>query len=125
MVTLCPPSILSRATQAAVISILRLVVFCSPPLISSPLIPSSLYALARLGPQQPDDQVQPLDLAPCMLKVEIRPRPDALQAAMLIGVQQAVEVEARRPLVLGLQDGLCIVQADPPDILGQLAVGAY
>ena len=78
-----------------------------------------------MGPQQPDDQVQPLDLAPCMLKVEIRPRPDALQAAMLIGVQQAVEVEARRPLVLGLQDGLCIVQADPPDILGQLAVGAY
>jgi hypothetical protein len=60
-----------------------------------------------------------------MLKVEIRPRPDALQAAMLSGVEQAVEVEAGRPLVLGLQDSLCIVQADPPDILGELAVGAY
>jgi hypothetical protein len=35
MVTACPSSILSRATQAAVISILRLVVSCSPPLISS------------------------------------------------------------------------------------------
>jgi hypothetical protein len=69
--------------------------------------------------------VQPLDLAPCVLVVEISSRSVGLQAAMLIGVEQAVEVEARRPLVLGLQDSLCIVQADPPDILGELAVGAY
>ena len=43
---------------------------------------------------------------------------------MLLGVEQAVEVEARRPLVLGLEDGLGVVQADPPDVLGELAVGS-
>jgi hypothetical protein len=31
-----------------------------------------------LGPQQTDDQVQPLDLAPCVLVVEISFRPDVL-----------------------------------------------
>src|SRR5215217_2278620 len=95
------------------------------PLISSPLILSSLYTLTRLGPQQPDDQVQPLNLTPGVLVVELRPRPDALQAAMLLGVEQAVEIEARCPLVLSLQDGLGIVQADPPNILGELAVGSH
>src|SRR5918994_2827487 len=85
---------------------------------------SSHYALARLGPQQPDDQVKPVHLTPCVLEVEIRPRPDVLQASMLLGVEQAVEIEARCPLVLSLQDGLGIVQADPPNILGELAVGS-
>jgi hypothetical protein len=42
---------------------------------------------------------------------------------MLVGVEQSVEVEARRPLVLGLQDSLGVVQADPPDVLGERAVG--
>jgi hypothetical protein len=37
---------------------------------------------------------------------------------MLLGVQQAVEVEACCPLVPGLQDGLGVIQADPPDVLG-------
>src|SRR5215212_4982137 len=32
---------------------------------------SLLYTLPRLGPQQTDDQVQPLDLASCVLVVEI------------------------------------------------------
>jgi len=68
--------------------------------------------------------VQPLDLAPCVLEVELRPRPVVLQAAMLLGVEQAVEVEARRPLVPGLQDGLSVIQADPPDMLGKLTVGS-
>src|SRR5919112_2745480 len=86
---------------------------------------SSLYALARLGPQQPDDQVKPVHLTPCVLEVEIRPRPDVLQASMLLGVEQAVDVEGRCPLVLGLQDSLSIVQADPPDVLGELAVGSH
>jgi hypothetical protein len=31
-----------------------------------------------LGPQQTDDQVQPLDLAPCVLVVEISFRSDVL-----------------------------------------------
>src|SRR5215216_2106982 len=31
---------------------------------------SLLYTLTRLGPQQTNDQVQPLDLAPCVLLVE-------------------------------------------------------
>src|SRR3712207_4500948 len=44
---------------------------------------------------------------------------------MLIGVEQAVEVEARGPLVLGLQDSLGVVQADPPDVLGELSVGSH
>src|SRR5215212_11220160 len=79
---------------------------------------SSLDPFTPLGPQQPNDQVQPLDLAPCVLEVELRPRSVGLQAAMLLGVEQAVEVEARRPLVPGLQDGLGVVQADPPDVLG-------
>src|SRR5918999_4042254 len=57
--------------------------------------------------------------------VELRPRPLSLQAAMLVGVEQAVEVEARGPLVLGLQDGLGVVQSDPPDVLGELAVGSH
>ena len=59
-----------------------------------------------------------------MLVVELRPRLGGLQAAVLIGVEQTVEVEARRPLVLRLQDRLGVVQADPPDVLGELAVGA-
>jgi hypothetical protein len=65
--------------------------------------------------------VQPLDLAPHVLVVEISSRSVGLQASMLVGVEQAVEVEARRPPVLGLQDSLCIVQADPPEVLGELA----
>src|SRR5215217_8220110 len=44
--------------------------------------------------------------------------------SMLLGVEQAVEIEARCPLVLGLQDRLSVIQADPPDVLGQLAVSA-
>ena len=32
---------------------------------------SSLYTLTRLGSQQPNNQVQPLDLASCVLVVEI------------------------------------------------------
>src|SRR5215216_2148422 len=52
------------------------------PLISSPLILSSLYTLTRLVPQQTDDQVQPLDLAPCVLVVEISFRSVGLQASM-------------------------------------------
>jgi hypothetical protein len=56
----------------------------------------SLYTLTRLGPQQPNDQVQPLDPAPCVLVAEIRPLSVGLQASMVVSVQQAVEVEARR-----------------------------
>src|SRR5919199_62228 len=44
---------------------------------------------------------------------------------MLLGVEQAIEIEARCPLVLCLQDGLGVVQADPPDVLGELAVGSH
>src|SRR5215203_3817058 len=44
---------------------------------------------------------------------------------MFVGVEQAVEIEARCPLVLGLQDGIGVVQADPPDMLGELAVGSH
>jgi hypothetical protein len=55
--------------------------------------------------------VQPVHLTPCVLVVELRPRPVGLQAAMLLGVEQAVEVEARCSLVLGLQDGLCVASA--------------
>src|SRR5215211_6785853 len=67
---------------------------------------SSLYTLTRLGPQQPNDQVQPLDLTPCVLVVEISFRSVVLYATMFVGVEQAVEIETRCPLVLGLQDGL-------------------
>jgi hypothetical protein len=81
-------------------------------------------ALARVGPHQPDDQVQPVHLTPGVLVVELRPCPDVLQAAVLVGVEQAVEVEARRPLVLGLKDRLGVVKADPPYVLGELAVGS-
>ena len=59
-----------------------------------------------------------------MLVVELGPRPLCLQAAMLVGVEQAVEVEARRPLVFRLQNSLGVVQPDPPNVLGELAVGA-
>jgi hypothetical protein len=68
--------------------------------------------------------VQPLDLAPCVLVVEFSFRSVVLQASMLIGVEQAVEVEARCPLVLCLQDSLGVVQPDPLDLRGQLTVGA-
>jgi hypothetical protein len=37
---------------------------------------------------------------------------------VLVGVKQTVEVEARRPLVLRLQDRLSVLQANLPDILG-------
>jgi hypothetical protein len=59
-----------------------------------------------------------------VLVVELCPRPGVLQAAVLVGVEQAVQVEARRPLVLRLQNRLGVVQADPPDVLGERAVGA-
>jgi hypothetical protein len=41
---------------------------------------------------------------------------------MLVGVEQAVEVETRRPLVPGLEDRFRVVQADPPDVLGEIAL---
>jgi hypothetical protein len=41
---------------------------------------------------------------------------------MLAGVEQAVEVEASRPLVLGLEVRLGVVLAYPPCVLGELAV---
>src|SRR5215213_8508724 len=44
---------------------------------------------------------------------------------MFVRVEQAVEIEARCPLVLGLQDGIGVVQADPPNILSELAVGSH
>jgi hypothetical protein len=74
------------------------------PLIQTraPALHSSSYALARLGPHQTDYQVLPVHLPPGVLVVELRPCPVGLQAAMLLGVEQAVEVEARCSLVLGL-----------------------
>jgi hypothetical protein len=68
--------------------------------------------------------VQPVHLTPGVLVVEFRPRPDVLQAAVLVGVEQAVEVEARCPLVLCLKDRLGVVKADPPYVLGELTVGS-
>src|SRR5215208_1648608 len=44
---------------------------------------------------------------------------------MLLGVEQTLEVETSCPLVLGLQNSLSIVQADPPDVLGELTVGSH
>src|SRR5215203_5907751 len=43
---------------------------------------------------------------------------------MLLGVEQAVEVQARRPLVLCLQDSLGVIKSDPPYVLGELTVDA-
>jgi hypothetical protein len=83
---------------------------------------SSRPPLARA--QKANDQLQPVYLVPGVPVIEFRPRPLGFQAAVLVGVQQALEVEARRPLVLGLQDRLGIVQADPPDTLGERALGA-
>src|SRR5215208_2626861 len=90
----------------------------------APALHSWPYALARLGPHQPYDQVQPVHLTPGVLVVELRPRPVVFQAAALLGVKQAVQVEARCPLVLGLNKGLGVIKSDPPDVLGQLAVCA-
>jgi len=56
--------------------------------------------------------------------VELGPRPVGVEAAVLVGVEQAVEVEARRPLVFRLQNSLGVVQPDPPNVLCELAVGA-
>jgi hypothetical protein len=36
-----------------------------------------------------------------------------------------VEVETRCLIVLGLQDDLGVVQTNPPDVLGELAVGSH
>src|SRR5215218_10871126 len=44
---------------------------------------------------------------------------------MFVGVEQAVEIEARCPLVLCFQDGLGVVHADPPDVLCELTVGSH
>jgi hypothetical protein len=67
--------------------------------------------------------VQPLDLAPGVLEFEFRPLPGILQVAVLVGVEQAVEVEASRPLVFGLQNCLSVIQADPTDVPSERAVG--
>jgi len=77
-----------------------------------------------LGPQQADDQVQPLDLAPRVLEVELGSPSVSLQAPMLLGVEQAIEVETHSPPVLCLQNRLGVIQAYSQDVLGQLAVGA-
>ena len=82
-----------------------------------------MHPLARLGSEHTDDQVQPFDLEPGLLEIEIRLRPGGVQATMLVGVEQAVEVEVGRPLVLGLKDGLGVVQPDPPDVPGELTIG--
>jgi hypothetical protein len=66
--------------------------------------------------------VQPVHLASGVLVVELRPRPISLQAAVLVGVEQAVEVEARRPLVLRLQDRLGVVQALISSISASLVI---
>jgi len=42
---------------------------------------------------------------------------------MLVGFEQSVEVEARRFLVLGLEDRFGVLQGDPSAVLGALAVG--
>ena len=68
--------------------------------------------------------MQPLHLAPRVLVVELGPRPVGVQATVLVGVEQAVEVEAGRPLVFCLEYRLGVVQPDPPDVPGELAVGA-
>jgi len=68
--------------------------------------------------------VQPIHFAPGVLVVELCPRPDVLHASMLLGVEQTIEVEARRPLVLALKDRLGIIKSDPLDVLGELAVCA-
>jgi hypothetical protein len=68
--------------------------------------------------------VQPFYLAPGVLVIKLCPRSIGLQVAVLVGVEQAIEVEASGPLVLGLQDRLGVVQADPPDVLGERAIGA-
>jgi hypothetical protein len=88
-----------------------------------PPFQSSVHPLARLGSEHTDDQVQPFDLEPGLLEIEIRLRPGGVQATMLVGVEQAVEVEVGRPLVLGLKDGLGVVQPDPPDVPGELTIG--
>jgi hypothetical protein len=62
-----------------------------------------------LGPQQLDDQVKPVHLTPRVLEVEIGSPSVGLQAAILVGVEQAVEVEARCPLVLCFKDRLGVV----------------
>ena len=67
--------------------------------------------------------MQPLNLAPCVLVFDLRPSSVGLKAAVLVGIEQAVQVEARRPLVLRLQNCLGIVQADPPDVLSERAFG--
>ena len=61
--------------------------------------------------------MQPFHLAPSVLVIELRPRPVSLKAAILVGVEQAFEVEAGGPLVLGLQDRLGVIQTDPSDVL--------
>ncbi len=68
--------------------------------------------------------MQPLHIAPGVLVVELRPRQVGLEEPVLFCIEQAVEVEAGGPLVLGLQDRLRVLQADPPDVLGERAVGA-
>ena len=57
-----------------------------------------------------------------MLVVKLRPRSIGLQTTMLPGVEQTIEIKARRSLVLRLQDRLGVVQADPPNVLGERAV---
>src|SRR5829696_7149785 len=100
----------------------------SPAQARVPALPSvalrlRLYPLARLGAKQPNDQVQPLHLAPGVLVVEFGSRPVGLQAAMVVGVEQDFQVEARSPLVLCFQDRLRVIESNPSDVLGQLAVG--
>jgi hypothetical protein len=44
-----------------------------------------------------------------VLVVKLRPRSIGFQATMLAGVEQTVEIKARRSLVLRLQDRLGVV----------------
>ena len=76
------------------------------------------------GVEEAHDQVQPLDLAPGVPEIQLRPRALGVEAPVLFGVEQAVEVEGRRPLVFGLQDRLRVLQADFSYVLGERTVGA-
>lgn len=66
--------------------------------------------------------MRPSNLTLFVLEVALGLRPVTLQATMLVGVEQPVEVEASRPLVLGLEVRLGAVLAYPPCVLGELAV---
>lgn len=71
-----------------------------------------LLGESRSYPEDPDGKLQPVHLGASVVVVELGALLRIHELAVLVGVENAFEVELRDPLVIGRSEGLCVVRAD-------------